>query len=296
MAVMIAEHELFNACRVLFGTDMQVSRNFLEYLQLSGIKTAYRKKALETHPDMLVGQQRKSGDLFHMVQQAYENLTGYLDARERGFKFRTMPTRPVRTAQRRQPSPRPKPQNPYRAGSSSHQAHQKPSARHTSWQQQRNNFRSQTHQTGGMKHSRVFNGYCGPVPTRKLLFGHYLYYSGITNWQTIIKALVWQRTRRPRLGELGRKFGWLSSQDILTILKSRNFSTSFGESAVHLGMLTEPQRRLLVFHQQRLQKKFGEYFIQNNLLTPTQLSQLVRQFRSHNISVLHKNYIYRGRM
>jgi hypothetical protein len=127
--------------------------------------------------------------------------------------------------------------------------------------------------------------YNGPIPDRELLFGHYLYYSGLVNWQTIAKALVWQRTRRPRIGELGCNYGWLSNKDILHILKSRALTDAFGKSAVLQGFLTPNQLRLLLFQQKRLQKKFGDYFIANNLLSESQVNLLVQQFRNHNYAV-----------
>jgi hypothetical protein len=134
------------------------------------------------------------------------------------------------------------------------------------------------------------------IPARKLLFGHYLFYAGATNWQTIIKALVWQRTGRPRLGEIGRRLGWLTDHDILLILKRRKLSEPFGTSAVALGLLTDKQLRLMIFQQNRLQKKFGEYFIQHNLLSPLQLNELATRFTRHNTAHTPQRYAFSSRM
>ncbi|MCK5544170.1 MAG: molecular chaperone DnaJ, partial [Desulfobulbaceae bacterium] len=124
--------------------------------------------------------------------------------------------------------------------------------------------------------------YRGPLPSRRLLLGHYLYYSGIINWRTIIKALVWQRTNRPRLGEIGRNFGWLSETDIPTILKTRKPSKKFGQSAIDLGLLTKIQLKMIIFQQKRLQKKIGEYFTKSRILTHTQLYTYINECRQHN--------------
>ena len=43
--------EISEACEVLFGPEVEASIEFLKYLQPSGLRSAYRKKALETHPD-----------------------------------------------------------------------------------------------------------------------------------------------------------------------------------------------------------------------------------------------------
>ena len=91
MPVVVSEQGLFQACQTLFGIDNNVSREFLEYLQLPGIKSAYRKKAFETHPDRAAlsgGEaEEQNAELFRAIQQAYEDLTNYLDAREKGFRF-----------------------------------------------------------------------------------------------------------------------------------------------------------------------------------------------------------------
>jgi hypothetical protein len=297
MTVVIAEHELVHSCQVLFGADTNITRGFLEYLQLAGIKSAYRKKAFETHPDVLASsngrQAQQNGDLFQVVQQAYENLKGYLEARERGFRFKVV-------------SP-----PPYRAQSY-------PAATKKSWSKPAPPQETQTQWPGAKKYTTTnqakpnagrnhqSNSKCytswsqnsinRSIPSRQLLFGHYLYYSGIATWQTVIKAIVWQRTERPRIGELARKYGWLSSQDILAILKGRKLSDPFGKSAISMGMLTRAQLRILLFQQKRLQKKFGQYFVQNKLMTAFELQRLVHQFYSHNSFAAQQGTSYRGRM
>lgn len=278
MAVIFAEQELHNACQVLFGVELQISRGFLDYLQLSGIKSAYRKKAFETHPDKhskgyptnVVG----GSDLFMAVQQAYESLVYFIDARKKGYILQTNSTRG--------PSPQPSPQH------KASQAKTTPSRPPRASGKRNDTTQNKTATSHASRPQTLYPPatlYQGPIPTRTLLFGHYLYFSGLANWQTITKALVWQRTKRPRIGEIGCQYGWLSTKDILTILKSRPLSDSFGKSAVHQGFLTESQLQLLVFQQKRLQKKFGQYFVANKLLTETQVNRLVQQFRSHNMSV-----------
>ncbi|MDP2105604.1 MAG: J domain-containing protein [Desulfobulbaceae bacterium] len=288
MTAVFVEHELFASCRVLFGAELDITRNFLEYLQRSGIKSAYRKKALETHPDILASQrdsaQGASVDLFRRVQQSYENLTAYLDARDNGFRFPSLSRPHVHSAPRKpQPAPRPEQRWP-NSGASEAKPKVKPKPKPKT---------KTTDQPGGFTRfkDRPSSAWTvsgdkplGAIPSRRLLFGHYLYYAGLTNWQTIVKALVWQRTGRPRLGEIGRRFGWLTDQDILTVLKKRKLSDSFGASAVDLGLLTERQLSLMLYQQNKLQKRFGEYFIHHKLMTPTQLDELARHCFRHNTS------------
>lgn len=292
MTAVLAEHELFDSCRVLFGSELQITRAFLEYLQRPGIKTAYRQKALETHPDILARQGEKAAkhgtDLFRGVQQAYEHLTTYLDARDSGFRFQTpISLRAARPAASRATA---KPSPPTQARSwSTGPANRAQSARGPGpgFRQSQSSRPTAAWQTGQASRAAA-------IPARKLLFGHYLYYAGATNWQTIIKALVWQRTGRPRLGEIGRRFGWLTDQDILTILKKRKLSEPFGASAVSLGLLTDKQLCLMIFQQNKLQKKFGEYFIQHKLLSPLQINELANRFTRHNTT--HTPNRYSSRM
>jgi hypothetical protein len=70
--------EVSEACKVLFGPEIEASVDFLKYLQPSGLKSAYRKRALETHPDRSgIFQQRNDpamSDRFIEATLAYNKL------------------------------------------------------------------------------------------------------------------------------------------------------------------------------------------------------------------------------
>ncbi len=69
--------ELIDACGVLFGPEVKVSPQFLHYIQPSGIKAAFRERALETHPDraLALGKYGTTmDDMFKEVVVAYEKL------------------------------------------------------------------------------------------------------------------------------------------------------------------------------------------------------------------------------
>ena len=258
--ISLAEPDLVHACRILFGADLHITSDFLEYIQLSGVKSAYRRKALETHPDRLAargGEELSLGpaDLFRQVQQAYQDLTSYLEARERGDFLHTSPFRG----------------EDFKAG------------------RQKSEFRrphSQARPTANSKDrfstDRPETLYKGSLPQRPLLFGHFLYYSGLITWRMIIQALLWQRTQRPRLGQLGQRFGWLSTEDILEVLRDSRVSRPFGQTALDMGLLNERQLKLLLFQQKRLQKKIGEFFLREKILTPAQLNDLLARYQEHN--------------
>ncbi len=78
----LSETEVLSACRILFDLDGRIDRRFLDYVRPSGLKRAYRKKVLETHPDRVatlnrLHQERYTRD-FIAVKQAYEKLSAYL--------------------------------------------------------------------------------------------------------------------------------------------------------------------------------------------------------------------------
>lgn len=84
----VNDEKIFDACRTLFGSHVRVSRNFLLYIQPSGAKSAFRKIAKETHPDLFTSgqpeiQQRQTAR-FREVMQAYELLSEFFRQREDG--------------------------------------------------------------------------------------------------------------------------------------------------------------------------------------------------------------------
>jgi hypothetical protein len=304
--MIIARQELFDACQILFGTELELSNEFLDYIQESGLKSAYRKKAFETHPDTIIGQDKPDNikncaDMFLQVQQAYENLTKFIDARSKGL-YRPVDTNFSRTDNYRKTSYKYKrkqktKKNP-RAAKSTSQAQQAT--------QNPYNFNTQKRKTSSFKNSKHKNSrdyskerktrnkcneqntvdclYKGDIPNRKLLLGHYLYYSGLINWRTIIQALVWQRLQRPKIGELGSRLGWLKTKDIIKILKQRQATVPFGKTAIDLGLLTPQQLNMLIFRQKRLQKKFGEFFLEKNILSAEKLAELIIKCEEHNLN------------
>jgi hypothetical protein len=79
------EKTLYEACRILFGPEVFLSREFLAYLQEEGVNSAFRKRALDVHPDRagLSGLSlEKSCEEFQALQVACEILRQYIHSRE----------------------------------------------------------------------------------------------------------------------------------------------------------------------------------------------------------------------
>lgn len=253
--------ELHHACRILFGPELQCSPEFLDYLQISGVKSAFRRRAMETHPDRLSSNTDTGaghdGSRFHLVRAAYENLLGFLRDRQ------TQSPPPWGEDDRFQPTSHnfsncPRPIRPII-------------------------LPEEVRSRAGCATTEHY--YYGVLPERVLLFGHFLYYSGLANWRTVARVLTWQRTERPRLGELGLRHRLLKHEDIALILRRRRPPLPFGQTARNLGLLDEEQLQLLLIRQHRLQKKFGTILLEKKLLKDYELEELLQRFRGHNRSV-----------
>lgn len=281
MTAVVVEQELFHACQVIFGDELRISRQFLEYIQMAGVKSAYRQRAKETHPDLLASQgklaQNRGSQQFQAVQQAYKNLSVYLDAREKGFRL-AVTAQP--SSWQRSSSPVKKARRPTTAQADFCQKQAR--AR----QQNKESARPAFHgpkctRTRHTHNSTQENLFVGRLPDRPLLFGHFLYYSGLVSWQSIVKALVWQRCSRPRLGDIGRRFGWLSSEDIISLLKASD-GQPFGERAIADGLLTPRQVKTLLAFQRSQQRRIGEYFVGKKIFQKVRLEEVLVQYHAHN--------------
>lgn len=115
-----------------------------------------------------------------------------------------------------------------------------------------------------------------------MLFGHFLYYSGLVDWQTIVRALIWQRSCRPRVGDIGVRFGWLAQKDILTILQSGECTEPFGAKAIAGGKLNRYQMQAILAYQKKNHRKIGEFFVKKRIFTRMQLQRLLRKCADHN--------------
>lgn len=296
MTLVVAEQDIYRACEVIFGPELDLSSDFLQYLQLSGVKTAYRKRALETHPDRFAAladaaEEQRQGVLFHDVREAYENLVNFLKAREEGIQLLANPTM---TNLRTRPFRKPNGGNGRRPGNGGG-GFTRPTGGFAGANFSKRNGGGFAAEPQRPRQPRPDNArganpafwsleelYRGPLPDRRLLLGHFLYYSGVASWRTIVQALIWQRCGRPKIGEISRRFGILDEEAIALVLRSRSPRSPFGESALKLGLLDESQLRLLIQAQKRLQRKFGEYFVEQGILHPEQLADLLQEYHDHN--------------
>lgn len=250
----VSRRDLFKACESLFGTDVDVSVEFLRYLKPAGVKAAYRKRALETHPDRAAIIDVDADFLerrFKEINLAYQLLLDFLahpwkySLDERGTLFKKQAPRAARPARPTGPAYRPA-------------------------------ARPRTVRTN----PEPF--YAGRMPQRRLLFGQYLYYSGQVSLSTLIKAIVWQRLQRPSVGAIAMSWGWLQGADVLDVLRCRKYGEKFGECAMRLGRLSRYQVSKLLEKQKAVQPLIGKYFIDQNIMASAQIFKRVVDMKMHN--------------
>jgi hypothetical protein len=126
----------------------------------------------------------------------------------------------------------------------------------------------------------------GPLPTRPLQFGLFLYYRGLIPFKTLISGLIWQRRQRPAIGQIAHRWGWLNEMEINQVLSCRKIGT-FGERAEHLGLLSSIQVRAILLHQRSRQGKLGDFFVEQGLLSKIQINQLLDDLSDHNLKYRH---------
>jgi curved DNA-binding protein CbpA len=243
--------QLYDACHTLFGPEINVSIDFLNYLQIPGLKAIYRKKALETHPDRAIFLTHPVPILeerFKQISTAYKALYDYL---ENPLQFKLIDDSCRKERHR-----------------SSDKMHSWPESKSS------NTDSTQTRYKPPL--------YRGAVPKRGLLFGQYIYYNGFISYRQLIDAIIWQRYRRPLIGDLAVRWACLYEEDVKEILNQRLRGEKFGESALRGGYLTQDTLRIILWRQRMLQPRIGQYFVERNILSKFHIENILEKFRQHN--------------
>ena len=269
MAYTITKTNLINDCYLLFGSEIFNYVDFLKDLSPSELKTAYRKKAFETHPDRArtLGKNEDTMDnRFKKVITAYERLNSIVQGEEIYIVRDVVPEE--KSARR-----------------TTH--HTQTKQKSTSGFSYTGNARKtkREHMTKESVSGRFHNG---NVPKRELLIGQFLYYSGLISWKTLFDAVYWQRKRRPIIGKIALDWGILSSDDIRRILTERNYKEQFGEYALRNGFITHFEHLAIIGRQRMLQPPIGEYFIQQGILAHTELKKMIESLKIHNREMIKR--------
>jgi hypothetical protein len=250
------ESMIFAAFRVLFPCDMEINGEILRSVELCEIKKAYRRRALDTHPDRFASRDERlrkdSTQRFIEVSEAYETLSRYLTLRDKGFGFRRSDT-----------------------GGYEQPGNNRP------FYWQRPKSASRFYNPG--REAFGFSFWEKEVPLRHLRFGEFLYFSGVISWSFLIKALVWQKKQRPRIGEIAQRWRWFTESQIIGVLKYRRPGELIGETLLRRRLISPFQLSVLLCQQKKIQKPIGEYFVQQGLLTGREIWRYLQRQEAHNI-------------
>ena len=252
---LLKESEICAALRILFP-DMEKDGEILETLELRELKSAYRKKALRIQPDTVAScreEYRKGcSETFIEVKNAYETLNNYLKSKAGGFNSRR--------------------QEPETGLCST-----------VHWQFGSRQLDPAAHTEIGF-HAFIRRSFCQTdVPRRQLRFGEFLYYSGLIPWQTLTRALVWQRKNRPRIGQIAQRWRWLTEVQVVSLLRNRRQGDFLGTLLVHDKIISPLQLSTLLWRQKKFQRPIGKYFLVQRLLTERQIRDCLLRQRIHNL-------------
>ena len=258
--------EITAACRTIFGVRAAVSPEFVDHLQLAGLKTAFRTLAKESHPDRSKALGLEPAVLqkkFQHIRAAYELLLPYI----RGEKSIPHPPRfhwvPQAAVQ-----PRPAPQNPH-----------PPQARVSPQTRTQAATAPRPHATAATRDWV----YSGSLPERPLRLGQYLFYTQHITWNDLISALVWQASHRPRLGEIALEHGLIAEHHLKYIHKRKYSQELWGEAAVRLHVISLQQLLLLLGAQRLCGCPLGRFFQNIGRLTEADLVFHVSAQQRHNL-------------
>lgn len=228
---------------------------FLDALHEELVKTGFRRRAFETHPDRAGCAGLDPLVLTHRFQEVHaakELLNRFLADRD------TAPliVAPMSSARAKAPSAPQRRPAPSRPAASRPSASRTPQAPEYFWR--------------------------GLVPDRQLPIGEYLYYSGRISMQALISAIHAQRVQRPLFGQLAAQWGFLTLSSVTQLMSRKRIGERVGDAALRLGLLTPYQRDVILGSQRAKQRLFGAFFTDTGVLSPFALSELVRAQRLHN--------------
>lgn len=283
-------HEINSALRVLYGS-WPVSRGSRGSVGLEEIKSTFRQRTMELHPDRASILGRDPVDLnrqFRDVKLAYETLRELMTSGK-------IPTVLI-TGQDHSPPPadppppsagtrkagnkgsngsskqnRPGPEaDPYTAGSSKR-----------IWEP--TGYRTQEEPSRSAERGEPSDHYWeADIPSSRLLFGQFLYYAGLVSWQTLISAITWQRSQRPPFGRIAKMWDYLTDDEIRRIMEHRSQGERIGEAALRNGYLSQFQLNAVMGFQKWMQRPIGEYFQEIGILEDDEIQYLVGLLKKHN--------------
>jgi hypothetical protein len=263
--------DVMAAGRVLFGPAFSADGRAWR----DDLKTTYRRRALETHPDRARAVGRSESSLaseFRRVAEAYRVLS-QLAA---GPLPSGSPPPPARPSRRHR-----------NAGQATQAARAAAGPPRPAEPARRPEPAAEARRVEVPGHRVRYSVHPEAMPRRKLRFAEYLYYSGRVPWTVFVESIAWQRRQRPQLGRIAIEWGFLEPDDVARIMEERraraDHTVPFGEYAVRLGYLTSFQLLAVLGRQLRMQRRIGEFFVEQGLIDDAEIDEIRRRILRHNV-------------
>lgn len=249
--------EVRQAYRLLFGRSFPAGMR-VQSIKPDALKRAFRRRALETHPDRFAKQDlcaNEMQDKFVAVSEAYHTL---LQAMEFGVMAEGQKL----------------------AGKRSTAGHS--TARAAKVKKDQSPQRAQESRSADWERTGPQQYYAGPMPSRPLRLGEFLYYGGHISWQDLVASLVWQRRQHMRFGEIAVRWGMMNVRDAAYISQAQRKGERFGECALRLGALTAFQQMAVAGKQGLQRPLIGAFFVRKSLLSEGAIALAQRESELHN--------------
>ncbi len=269
------DKQILKAYRLLFSHENNINIDSIKSLNIKLIKSAYRTKALETHPDRakLLGiNEHVLAMKFNEISRAYKDLYEFICC-DRGPSTGFMKNRPRQRYTASQNN------NSDRTGQKYTYSGKKDKGFYSEKKTQGSREKNGPENTGEPKGKNTR----WIIKNHKLLFGQYLFFSGLITFSTLLDAIFWQRKQRDLYGKIALNWGIINPDDILTILRGRKPLEKFGDCALRLGFINQLQHRAILFKQSKMQKKLGEYFVKNGIISRGDLQRFLLEYKKYQM-------------
>jgi hypothetical protein len=263
------------AGRVLFGARAEELLDGAAWRK--ELKRAFKRRALETHPDRARSLGRAEAELareFRLVVEAYQLLLDSPDV----ARVRTAPPRPRTGPPPPVPRASPPPRRKEPAREAKARSEPAGSTKGPAKGVAKGSARSSTR--GSARSASP------AIPPRAVRLGEYLYYSRRIPFDALIDAIAWQRSHRPRVGLIAVECGFLTNEQVLEVLDRRRRAHAtevpFAEYATRIGLLTPFARLAVLGRQGKLQRKIGRFFVERGWVTEAELAEARGEMALHN--------------
>ena len=246
--MIIADKEINKAVNDIFDTNFKTNDNFLKNMQVDTLKRAFRKRVKQFHPDRarIVGVNESIlTEKFKSINESYKLLLSIVKEGETIIQ-KTENKNENNTTQNH----------------TKDHINKKESYRYAN-RYNKYNFKSKSsYDRYSYEKYKVKSFYStSGIPNRRLRLSEYLFYSGLIDWHTMIRSIVWQLQVRPRFGEIARQFNFLSSEKIDIILKNVRAKEKFGDAAMRLGFIDLYKYNVILGRQKLYNNPIGKFLL-----------------------------------